>query len=112
MSRILITGSADGLGLMAAQLLISQGHEVMLHARNQARVADARAAAPGAAGVLAGDLSSIDQIRSVARAGQRLRPVRRGHPQRRRRLPRASQDNDRRRAQPRVRDQRRWPRTC
>jgi NAD(P)-dependent dehydrogenase (short-subunit alcohol dehydrogenase family) len=48
MSRILITGSADGLGLMAAQLLISQGHEVVLHARNQVRVADARAAAPGA----------------------------------------------------------------
>jgi NAD(P)-dependent dehydrogenase (short-subunit alcohol dehydrogenase family) len=47
MSRILITGSADGLGLMAAQLLISQGHEVVLHARNQARVAGARAAAPG-----------------------------------------------------------------
>jgi NAD(P)-dependent dehydrogenase (short-subunit alcohol dehydrogenase family) len=66
MSRILITGSADGLGLMAAQLLISQGHQVMLHARNQARAVDARAAAPGAAGALAGDLSSIDQIRSVA----------------------------------------------
>ena len=43
MSRILITGSADGLGLMAAQLLISQGHEVVLHARTEARVADARA---------------------------------------------------------------------
>jgi NAD(P)-dependent dehydrogenase (short-subunit alcohol dehydrogenase family) len=67
MSRILITGSADGLGLMAGQLLISQGHEVTLHARNQARVADARAAAPGVAGVLAGDLSRIDQMRSVAR---------------------------------------------
>jgi NAD(P)-dependent dehydrogenase (short-subunit alcohol dehydrogenase family) len=67
MSRILITGSADGLGLMAAQLLISQGHEVLLHARSQARVADAWAAAPGAAGVLEGDLSSIDQMRSVAR---------------------------------------------
>ena len=67
MSRILITGSADGLGLMAAQLLISQGHEVVLHARNQARVGDASAAAPGAAAALAGDLSSIDQMRSVAR---------------------------------------------
>jgi hypothetical protein len=59
--------SADGLGLIAAQLLISQGHEVVLHARNQVRVADPRAAAPGAAGVLAGDLSSIDQMGSVAR---------------------------------------------
>ncbi len=42
-------------------------------------------------------------------AGQRLRPVRRGHTQRRRRLPRAPQDNDRRRAQPRIRDQRAGP---
>jgi NAD(P)-dependent dehydrogenase (short-subunit alcohol dehydrogenase family) len=67
MSRILITGSADGLGLMTAQLLISQGHAVTLHGRNQARAADARAAAPGAAGALAGDLSSIEQMRSVAR---------------------------------------------
>ncbi len=67
MSRILITGSAGGLGLMAAHLLIGQGHEVVLHVRNKARVADARAAAPGAAGALAGDLSSIDQMLSVAR---------------------------------------------
>jgi len=74
MSRILITGSADGLGRMAARLLISQGHEVVLHARNQARVADAWAAAPGVAGVLAGDLSSIDQMRSVAFALARRWP--------------------------------------
>jgi NAD(P)-dependent dehydrogenase (short-subunit alcohol dehydrogenase family) len=63
----MITGSADGLGLMAAQLLMSQGHEVVLHARNAARAGEARAAAPGAAAALVGDLSSIDQIRSVAR---------------------------------------------
>jgi NAD(P)-dependent dehydrogenase (short-subunit alcohol dehydrogenase family) len=67
MSRVMITGSADGLGLMAAELLISQGHEVVLHARNAARAGEARAAAPGAAAVLVGDLSSIDQIRSLAR---------------------------------------------
>jgi NAD(P)-dependent dehydrogenase (short-subunit alcohol dehydrogenase family) len=67
MSRILITGSADGLGLMAARLLIGQGHEVVLHARSEARAADAMAAAPGAAAALAGDLSSIEQMRSVAR---------------------------------------------
>jgi NAD(P)-dependent dehydrogenase (short-subunit alcohol dehydrogenase family) len=67
MSRIFITGSADGLGLMAAQLLIGEGHEVLLHGRNQARAGDALAAAPGAAGALAGDLSSIGEMRSVAR---------------------------------------------
>src|ERR1700722_8952411 len=67
MSRILITGSADGLGLMAAQLLISQGHEVVLHARNQARAGPAPAPPPRAPRGGTGDLSSIDQMRSVAR---------------------------------------------
>ncbi|MBO0804532.1 MAG: hypothetical protein J2P25_15835 [Nocardiopsaceae bacterium] len=44
MARIFITGSADGLGLMAGQLLAEQGHSVVLHARNERRAADARAA--------------------------------------------------------------------
>lgn len=35
MSKIFITGSTDGLGLLAAKDLIKQGHEVYLHARNQ-----------------------------------------------------------------------------
>src|SRR5690242_6524261 len=66
MSRILITGSSDGLGLMAAQRLSDQGHSVDLHARNDARANDARAALPSAAAVVVGDLSSIAQIRGVA----------------------------------------------
>jgi NAD(P)-dependent dehydrogenase (short-subunit alcohol dehydrogenase family) len=37
MSRIFITGSSDGLGFMAAQLLVEQGHSVVLHARNAQR---------------------------------------------------------------------------
>lgn len=59
MSRIFITGSADGLGLMAARLLIEEGHNVVLHARNEQRASDAMAAAPGAESVLIGDLSTI-----------------------------------------------------
>ncbi len=66
MSRVLVTGSADGLGLMAARLLAGQGHEVTLHARSDARAADARAAVPQAAAVVVGDLSGIAGIRSVA----------------------------------------------
>jgi NAD(P)-dependent dehydrogenase (short-subunit alcohol dehydrogenase family) len=66
MSRVLITGSADGLGLMAARLLAGQGHEVTLHARNDARAADARAVLPEATAVVTGDLSSIAETRSVA----------------------------------------------
>jgi short-subunit dehydrogenase len=37
MARIFITGSSDGLGLTAAQLLVEQGHSVVLHARTQQR---------------------------------------------------------------------------
>jgi D-arabinose 1-dehydrogenase-like Zn-dependent alcohol dehydrogenase len=36
-ARVFITGSSDGLGLMAARLLIDQGHEVVLHGRNEGR---------------------------------------------------------------------------
>jgi NAD(P)-dependent dehydrogenase (short-subunit alcohol dehydrogenase family) len=66
MARVFITGSADGLGLMAARLLLDDGHEVLLHARSQARAAAATAALPAASGVVVGDLSSIEETRSVA----------------------------------------------
>src|ERR1700735_1083314 len=66
MSRVFITGSADGLGLMAARLLIADGHEVFLHARSRARGGEALLGAPGAAGVLVGDLSSIRETRQLA----------------------------------------------
>ena len=55
MARVFITGSADGLGRMAAQLLIEQGHTVILHARNQKRGQEAMAAVPGAETVVVGD---------------------------------------------------------
>ena len=66
MTHVLITGSADGLGLMAARLLSSQGHTVTLHARDTARAAHTRAVLPAAENVLVGDLGSLDGIRSVA----------------------------------------------
>jgi len=66
MARILITGSADGLGQMAAQLLVDAGHEVFLHARNAQRAQQAAAAIPKAQSVLIGDLSCIAEIRPVA----------------------------------------------
>jgi NAD(P)-dependent dehydrogenase (short-subunit alcohol dehydrogenase family) len=37
MARVFVTGSADGLGLMAGRLLIEKGHRVVLHARNDKR---------------------------------------------------------------------------
>ncbi len=66
MPRILITGSSDGLGLAAGRALIDDGHEVVLHARNESRADDTRRAAPGAADVLVGDLTSARETADVA----------------------------------------------
>ncbi|HEY0202958.1 MAG TPA: SDR family NAD(P)-dependent oxidoreductase [Acetobacteraceae bacterium] len=68
MARIFITGSSDGLGRMAAQLLVEEGHQVVLHARNADRGRNALAAVPGAAAVLTGDMASIAQTRRLAEA--------------------------------------------
>jgi NAD(P)-dependent dehydrogenase (short-subunit alcohol dehydrogenase family) len=51
---------------MAARLLVEDGHEVTLHARNDARADDARNKLPGARDVVVGDLSSISGMRQVA----------------------------------------------
>jgi len=66
MSRVFISGSSDGLGLLAAQLLVRDGHKVTLHARNDARAADTRRSLPQAEAIVVGDLSSILQMRWVA----------------------------------------------
>jgi len=66
MARVFVTGSSDGLGCMAAQLLVEQGHAAVLHARNQKRADEALASVPGAEAVVIGDLASIAQTKSVA----------------------------------------------
>ena len=72
MARVFITGSSDGLGLMAAKLLIEQGHEVVLHGRNDARRRHALAATPGAKGAVSGDLSTVAGAKSVAEEVNKL----------------------------------------
>ncbi|MCW3093582.1 MAG: family NAD(P)-dependent oxidoreductase [Ferruginibacter sp.] len=66
MARIFITGSADGLGQLAAKELINLGHHVVLHARNNERGKQALAKVPGADSVLIADLSSIDETKALA----------------------------------------------
>jgi len=66
MARIFITGSADGLGLLAAKALIHQTHNVVLHARNTKRGREALDKLPQAEAVLTGDLSSIDETKKLA----------------------------------------------
>jgi NAD(P)-dependent dehydrogenase (short-subunit alcohol dehydrogenase family) len=72
MTRVLITGSSDGLGLMAAELLVHVGHAVTLHARNDQRAADARRALSGTEHVVVGDLASIEGTRLVAERANAL----------------------------------------
>ncbi|MDQ3803323.1 MAG: SDR family NAD(P)-dependent oxidoreductase [Acidobacteriota bacterium] len=66
MARIFITGSADGLGQLAAKALIARGHQVVLHARNERRGREALDKVPGAEGVVTADLSSIDETKQLA----------------------------------------------
>jgi NAD(P)-dependent dehydrogenase (short-subunit alcohol dehydrogenase family) len=66
MARIFITGSSDGLGQMAAKLLVADGHQIVLHARNKMRAAHAIAQVPGAVAVFAADLSSIAETKALA----------------------------------------------
>ena len=51
---------------MAGQLLADQGHKVVLHARSDARAADAKKALPKAEAVVVGDLGAIAATKDVA----------------------------------------------
>jgi NAD(P)-dependent dehydrogenase (short-subunit alcohol dehydrogenase family) len=64
--RVFVTGSSDGLGLMAARLLLEAGCTVTLHARSAARAAELRARVPAAEAVVVGDLASIAATRELA----------------------------------------------
>lgn len=66
MARVLVTGSADGLGLVSAQILAEQNHEVTLHARNAARADHAKKQLPNAKHVLIGDFSTLAGMHAVA----------------------------------------------
>ena len=66
MARIFITGSADGLGQLSANLLVEQGHHVVLHARHDERGREALKRTPGAENVVTGDLSNIEETKKLA----------------------------------------------
>jgi len=66
MARIFITGSTDGLGRAAAQSLLKDGHDVVLHARTSERASAIADLAARSAGVVTGDLASAAATRSIA----------------------------------------------
>ncbi|UFH60488.1 SDR family NAD(P)-dependent oxidoreductase [Sulfurovum mangrovi] len=74
MAKIFITGSSDGLGLLAAKMLMEQGHEVILHARNTERAKDAKMLLPEAKCVLIADLSDMEETKQLAEELNALGP--------------------------------------
>ena len=66
MARVFITGSADGLGQLAALDLIAKGHQVVLHARNRERSQEALAKIHGAEAIVTGDLSNTEETKQLA----------------------------------------------
>lgn len=66
MSRILVTGSADGLGRLSADALMSAGHDVVVHARNGERAANLDALVDRGAGLVVGDFADRDAVRRIA----------------------------------------------
>jgi len=66
MAKIFITGSSDGLGLLAAKELVSRGNQVFLHARNGKRAETAMNEVPGAKEVFIGELSSMEETKKLA----------------------------------------------
>ena len=66
MSRILVTGSADGLGRLAAESLAAAGHDVVVHARNQQRAAALNALVDAGADLVLGDFTNRDDVERIA----------------------------------------------
>lgn len=70
MTTICLTGSTDGIGLVAARTLLDQGHRVLVHARSESRGRPVVDALTGDVDLVVGDLSSLAQVRAL---GERLR---------------------------------------
>lgn len=64
--RIFITGSASGLGYAAAETLLGEGHEVVVHVRSESRLPAVQALVDQGAVATIGDLADAGQIRHLA----------------------------------------------
>src|SRR3954454_15602507 len=67
MAQVFITGSADGLGRLAAGGLLHAGHEVVVHVRSTERLVAVDELVGDGAAVVVGDLADLEQTRTVAR---------------------------------------------
>jgi NAD(P)-dependent dehydrogenase (short-subunit alcohol dehydrogenase family) len=72
MARVLITGSADGLGRLAAETLLEEGNDIVVHARNEERLEAVRDLLDRGAAAVTGDLSDPEQTRDIADQADRV----------------------------------------
>ena len=75
MALVFITGSAAGLGRLAAESLLDGGHDVIVHARNDKRLHTVRDLVARGAATVVGDLADLGQTRDVAGQVNQLGPV-------------------------------------
>lgn len=75
MTRVFITGSADGLGKLTAETLLREGQRVVVHVRSEHRLAAVKELLSQGAEAVVGDLSDLEQTRSVAQQVNALGPV-------------------------------------
>jgi NAD(P)-dependent dehydrogenase (short-subunit alcohol dehydrogenase family) len=66
LTRVFVTGSADGLGRLVADSLLETGHEVVVHARSDQRAAALGALTEQGADLVVGDLADRDAVRRIA----------------------------------------------
>ncbi|ALC19947.1 SDR family NAD(P)-dependent oxidoreductase [Streptomyces pristinaespiralis] len=66
MSRVLVTGSTEGLGRATAETLLAAGHRVVVHARNPQRATALRPLLDRGADAVTGDLTERDAVRRIA----------------------------------------------
>ena len=65
---ILITGSTDGIGLVTAKQLVADGHQVLLHGRNPAKLENVKKALGGDVESYVADLSCLKDVVTLAEA--------------------------------------------
>ncbi|RKH16933.1 SDR family NAD(P)-dependent oxidoreductase [Corallococcus sp. CA047B] len=75
MTRIFVSGSADGLGRYTVDTLLAEGHQVVLHVRDPQRLSAVQELVARGALAVVGDLADLQQTRDVADQVNALGPM-------------------------------------